>query len=60
MNSSNKQRGIDDPQNLINNKCPAKDENGSTVKFEGCGFPQDFYDRVMKKYSDLMGGSENE
>jgi len=38
--SSNKKKGVNDPHNLINNKCPAKD---------GVGFSRDFYDRVMQK-----------
>jgi len=42
--SPNRQRGIDDPQNLVNNKCPAKD---------GRAFPTDFYERVMERYEEL-------
>lgn len=38
--SPNKQKGIDNPKNLINNKCPAKD---------GLAFPEDFYESVMKR-----------
>ena len=44
QNSSNRKIGIENPQNLVNNKCPAKD---------GYAFPLDFYDRVMKRYSEL-------
>jgi MoaA/NifB/PqqE/SkfB family radical SAM enzyme len=43
-NSPNKQIGIDDPHNLANNKCPAKD---------GYAFPKDFYERVMQEYKKL-------
>lgn len=41
QNSPNRRIGIENPQNLINNRCPAKD---------GYAFSQDFYDRVMKRY----------
>ncbi len=44
-NCPNKQRGIEDPHNLVNNKCPAKDGNA---------FPFDFYDRVMQRYEELI------
>lgn len=43
--SPNRKRGIDDPQNFINNKCPAKD---------GRAFNEDFYERVMQRYNELM------
>jgi MoaA/NifB/PqqE/SkfB family radical SAM enzyme len=43
-NSPNKKRGIENPHNLINNKCPAKD---------GRVFPDNFYDNVMHKYKLL-------
>ena len=43
-NSLNRRMGIDNPQNLINNKCPAKD---------GYAFSSDFYLRVMKRYEIL-------
>tara|TARA_Y100000310_G_scaffold310650_1_gene356105 strand:- start:1050 stop:2381 length:1332 start_codon:yes stop_codon:yes gene_type:complete len=42
--SPNKQRGIDNPQNLVNNRCPAKD---------GFAFPEDFYERVMQRYEQM-------
>jgi len=44
-NSPNKQRGINDPHTLLNNKCPAKD---------GFAFPEDFYERVMQRYEQLI------
>jgi hypothetical protein len=37
--------GINNPQNLVNNKCPAKD---------GYVFQKDFYGRVMKKYEEFL------
>lgn len=43
-NSPNKKRGIDNSNNLVNNKCPAKD---------GRVFPEEFYDKVMKRYLEL-------
>ena len=45
QNSPNKKMGIENSQNLVNNKCPAKD---------GYAFPQDFYDRVMKRYQEIL------
>lgn len=42
--SANKKRGIDDPHNLVNNQCPAKD---------GWAFPEGFYDKVMARYLKL-------
>lgn len=45
--SPNRQRGIDEPHNLVNNRCPAKD---------GYAFPTDFYSRVMERYEGLVGG----
>ena len=44
QNSPNRRMGIENPQNLVNNKCPAKD---------GFAFQKDFYDRVMKRYLEL-------
>lgn len=44
MNSPNRKMGIENPHNLVNNRCPAKD---------GFAFPTDFYDRVMKRYQEL-------
>ena len=44
-NSPNKKRGIDNPHNLVNNRCPAKD---------GRAFPEDFYERVMRRYEQLI------
>ncbi|MFC1801031.1 SPASM domain-containing protein [Nanoarchaeota archaeon] len=52
-NSPNKQRGIDNPQNLINNRCPAKDENGCSVTKDVAGFQMGFYERVMDRYKEL-------
>lgn len=43
-NSPNKRMGQENPQMLVNNKCPAKD---------GYVFPDDFYKRVMQKYLEL-------
>jgi MoaA/NifB/PqqE/SkfB family radical SAM enzyme len=43
-NSTNRKMGIENPKNLINNRCPAKD---------GFAFPQDFYERVMQRYLEL-------
>jgi MoaA/NifB/PqqE/SkfB family radical SAM enzyme len=43
-NSPNKSKGLNNPHNLVNNKCPAKD---------GMAFPNDFYERVMKRYKEL-------
>jgi MoaA/NifB/PqqE/SkfB family radical SAM enzyme len=43
-NSPNKSRGLENPHNLINNNCPAKD---------GTALPNGFYDNVMKKYEEL-------
>ncbi len=43
-NSPNRRLGIENPQNLINNRCPAKD---------GFAFPKDFYERVMQRYEEL-------
>jgi len=60
QNSPNRQMGIDDPQNLVNNRCPAKDENGSTVKVENAGFPEDFYERVMGRYDELRDPARSE
>jgi MoaA/NifB/PqqE/SkfB family radical SAM enzyme len=45
QNSPNKKMGIENLQNLVNNKCPAKD---------GYAFLQDFYDRVMKRYQEIL------
>jgi MoaA/NifB/PqqE/SkfB family radical SAM enzyme len=45
QSSPNRQRGISNPQNLINNHCPAKDGHGA--------FPDNFYDRVMQRYEEL-------
>ena len=42
--SPNKKRGISNPHNLVNNRCPAKD---------GYAFPEGFYDKVMDKYLEL-------
>jgi len=39
--------GIEDPKNLVNNRCPAKD---------GLAFPKDFYERVMQRYQEIIGG----
>lgn len=36
MNSPNRRMGIENPHNLVNNRCPAKD---------GLAFPSDFYER---------------
>jgi hypothetical protein len=47
QSSPNRRLGINDPQNLLNNRCPAKD---------GRAFDQDFYDRVMKRYHDILKG----
>jgi len=49
--SPNRQRGISNPLNLINNQCPAKDGHGA--------FPNDFYKRVALRYAELeeCGGS---
>ncbi len=44
VKSPNRQRGINDPHNLVNNRCPAK---------EGLAFPQDFYERVMQRYEQM-------
>ncbi|MCX6749110.1 MAG: radical SAM protein [Candidatus Pacearchaeota archaeon] len=44
--SPNKARGIKDPHCLVNNRCPAKD---------GLVFPDDFYDRVMRRYEKISG-----
>ena len=43
--SPNRQRGIDNPHNLVNNKCPAKD---------GFAFPENFYERVLQRYDQLI------
>ncbi|MGV8168587.1 MAG: radical SAM protein [Candidatus Nanoarchaeia archaeon] len=43
--SPNKRRGSESSQNLINNKCPAKD---------GIVFPEGFYREVMEKYEQIM------
>lgn len=43
-NSPNRRRGVENPQNLVNNRCPAKD---------GFAFPTDFYERVMRRYLEL-------
>jgi len=45
QNSPNRRMGIENPQNLMNNRCPAKD---------GYAFPLDFYDRVMKRYQEIL------
>jgi len=42
--SPNRQLGINNPQMLVNNKCPAKD---------GQAFHDDFYERVMTRYEEL-------
>jgi len=42
--SPNKRRGFDDPHNLINNRCPAKD---------GRAFTEGFYEKVMQRYKEL-------
>ena len=42
--SPNKKRGISNPHNLVNNRCPAKD---------GRAFPEEFYDKVMNKFLEL-------
>jgi MoaA/NifB/PqqE/SkfB family radical SAM enzyme len=44
QNSFNRNLGLKNPKNLVNNKCPAKD---------GSAFPLDFYNRVMKRYEEL-------
>jgi sulfatase maturation enzyme AslB (radical SAM superfamily) len=44
QNSFNRKMGILNPQNLINNKCLAKD---------GYAFPKDFYIQVMKRYEEI-------
>ncbi|HLD72626.1 MAG TPA: SPASM domain-containing protein [Candidatus Nanoarchaeia archaeon] len=43
-NSPNRRMGIENPQNLVNNRCPAKD---------GFAFPKDFYERVMQRFLEL-------
>jgi MoaA/NifB/PqqE/SkfB family radical SAM enzyme len=43
-NSPNRKMGMENPQNLLNNRCPAKD---------GSAFPKDFYERVMQRYEEL-------
>jgi len=43
-NSPNRRIGMENSQNLVNNKCPAKD---------GYAFSLDFYDRVMKRYKEI-------
>ncbi len=47
--SPNRQRGFDDPRNLVNNRCPAKD----SVPGRDGAFPIGFYDRVMERYQQL-------
>lgn len=42
--SPNKARGAEDPHNLVNNRCPAKD---------GHAFPIGFYEKVMQRYQEL-------
>lgn len=43
-NSPNRKMGLDNPHNLVNNGCPAKD---------GRAFPKDFYKRAMQRYQEL-------
>ncbi len=43
--SPNRARGIKNPHNLINNRCPAKD---------GIAFPPGFYEKVMQRYEQLV------
>lgn len=43
--SPNKKRGIKDPHNLINNKCPAKDRRA---------FTEGFYDYVIKRLHEII------
>ncbi len=43
--SPNKVRGIYNPHDLINNRCPAKD---------GRAFPEEFYEKVMGRYKQLQ------
>lgn len=46
QNSPNRRMGIDNPHNLVNNRCPAKD---------GFAFSKDFYDRVKERFEELIG-----
>lgn len=43
--SPNRARGIENPHNLMNNRCPAKD---------GRAFPPHFYAKVMQRYEELV------
>ena len=49
QSSPNRRMGLDNPHNLVNNKCPAKD---------GYAFDKDFYDRVMKRFEEICGGEK--
>jgi len=44
-NSPNKKRGIINPYNLVNNRCPAKD---------GRAFPENFYESVMARLEKIL------
>ena len=52
-NSPNRLRGIADPHNLVNNRCPAKD--ATSPEQNACrSFPYGFYDMVMARLEELL------
>lgn len=52
--SPNRQMGITDPHNLVNNRCPAKDARTPEQNDERA-FPFGFYAEVMKRFKEKLG-----